>query len=83
MGRNDQNKGKRQQNQLIIMPILLRKQKQYTSRKKQEGNRTAVMRPESMMQGQDPDKKGQSDHAGFEPEIMDNIYSENGKPGQK
>ena len=79
MGRNDQNKGKRQQNQLIIMPILLCKQKKDTSRKQQERYRTPVMRPESVPQGQDSNQKCQSDHAGFKPEIVDDVDAENGK----
>ena len=60
------------------MPILLRKQKKYTSRKKQERYRTAMMCPESMAQGQNTDKKCQCDHSRFKPEIMDDIYPENG-----
>jgi hypothetical protein len=83
MGRNDQNKGKWQQNQLIIMPILLCKQKKDTSRKQQERYRTPVMRPESVAQGQDSNQKCQSDHAGFKPEIVYDIHPENRQPGQK
>ena len=83
MGRNDQNKGKRQQNQLIIMPILLCKQEKDTSCKKQKRYGTPVMLLESVSQGQDPNQKCQSDHASFKPEVVYDVHSENREPGQK
>ena len=83
MGRNDQNKGKRQQNQLIIVPILLRKQEKHTSCKKQKRNGTVVMSRKSVSQRKDSDDKSQSDHACFKPEIMDDIDPENRKACQK
>jgi len=61
------------------MPILLGKQKQDTSGKKQERHRTPVMSSESMAKGQNPYQKCQSDHAGFKPEIVDDVDAENGK----
>ena len=83
MGRNDQNNGKREQKQLIIVPILLGKQEKHTSGKQQKRKRTPVMSGETMPQGQGPDDEGQPDHTRLEPEIMDDIYPENGKPGQE
>lgn len=63
------------------MPILLSKQKKDASGKKQERYGTPVMRPVSVAQGQYTNQKGQSDHTGFKPEIVDDIHPENGEAG--
>jgi len=65
------------------MPILFGKQKQDAPCKKQKRYRTPVMHAEAMPEGQDPDQKSQPDHAGFKPEIVDDIHSENRQPRQK
>ncbi len=84
MGRNDQNKGKKRAKSAHNHgPKLLRKQKKHTSGKKQKRYRTTVMAPESMAQGKDSNQKCQHDHAGFKPEIMDDIDPENGQSGKK
>ena len=59
MGRNDQNNGKREQNQLINKPILLCKEKNHPTGKQQKWYRTPVMPHESMTQGGGPDYKSQ------------------------
>jgi hypothetical protein len=77
MGRNDQNNGKREQNQLINMPILLRKQEKHACGKKQKRDRAPVMPDESMTQGKHAHNKSQEDHTRLKPDIMDDINSEN------
>ena len=76
MGRNDQNNSKRQQNQLIIMPILLGKQKKDANRKKKKWDRTMMMHPESMAKRHDTNEECQPDHTGFKPEIVNDIDPE-------
>lgn len=83
MGRNDQNQGKREQKQLIIVPILLREQENHASCKKQKRNKTAVMPPEAMSERQGSDQEGQHNHAGLKPEIMDDIRTKYRECGQK
>ncbi len=83
MGRNDQNKGKREQKQLIIVPILLRKEENHTPGKKQKRYKTAVMPGESMAERKGSDHKSQQDHTGFKPEIVDDIHSKYGQGRQK
>ena len=65
------------------MPILLRKEKNHPNRKQQKGNRTPVMTQESMAQGKGSDQKSQDDHAGFKPEIMYDIDSEDRQARQE
>jgi hypothetical protein len=83
MGSYDQNNRKREQNQLIIVPILLREQEKHPPRKEQKWNGTPVMSCESMSEGQDANYKSQPDHTRFKPEVMDDIYAENGHTGQE
>ena len=77
MGRNDQKNGKRQQNNLIIMPILLREQKKDSAGKQQKGYRTFVMGFKPMSQGNDSYQERQSNHTGFKPEIVYDIHAKN------
>ncbi len=65
------------------MQYCLANRKRMPPVKSRKGNGTPVMRPESMAQGQNPNQKSQYDHSGFKPEIVDDIYPENGQPGQK
>jgi hypothetical protein len=76
MGRNDQNNGKREQNKLIIVPILLGEEEKHASREKQKGYRTPVMPGKSVTQGKGANSKSQGDHARFKPEIMYDIHPE-------
>ena len=83
MGRNDQNKGKREQKKLIIVPILLCKEENHASGKKQKRDKTAVMPGKSVPQGKGSDHKSQQNHTRFKPEIMYDIHAKYGKGRQK
>ncbi len=58
------------------MPILLCKEENHASGKKQKRHKTAVMPGESMAERKGPDHKSQQDHTRFKPEIMYDIHSE-------
>jgi len=83
MGGNDQNNGKREQKQLINVPILLRKEKKHPGEKQQKRHRTAVVTGKSMAQGVYPDGPRKENHPGLKPEIMDDINPENRQTGQE
>ena len=75
---NDQNNAEREQNQLIIMPILLSEQKKDSAGKQQKGHRTFVMDFKPMPQGNDSYQERKSNHTGFKPEIVYDIHAKNG-----
>ena len=65
------------------MPILLCKEEEHASGKKQKRDKAAMVAGETVAQRQGPNEKSKGDHTGFEPEIMDDIHSKNGQTGKE
>ena len=80
---NDQNDRKREQKQLVRVPVLFGEQKEHSGGKQHKGHITAVMPDKTMAKRQDAQYESQRNHAGFKEAVVDDIDAQKGETAQK
>ena len=83
MGRHDQYYRERKQQQFVGMPVLLGQQEEHAGGKQHKGNIAPVMPDKTMAEGQDPQHKSKSDHAGLKKAVVDDIDTQKRKTAEK
>jgi hypothetical protein len=82
MGQNDQDNGKGEEPELILVPYLFGQKKEDTAAEQQPGAQPLVMPAEAMPEGAGSNGKGQPDHAVLENGVMDDINTQDREAGE-
>ena len=80
---HDQNHGKGQQKQFIIVPVLFGQQEEHTGGKKHKRNIAPVMLHKTMTQSQQSHQECKKDHTIFKITVVDDIDAQQGETTQK
>ena len=74
---NDEDHGKRQDPELVVMPYLFGNQQDNACSEQRPGQHAVVVLPVAMPEGIGSDGKGQEDHEIFKRLVLDDIDPEN------